>query len=171
MSHSATHIFNPIFMGSGSLRVVSEVSLLGVLLDRRERLVGGDLHLGTALLGDLDDEVEHPIGRAQRHVVPRRHLLSPAVDEEHAVVERLGLALLLGLELDGLEERGGGERPALEADGGREAGAGPEARARQERKAGRRSRGRRGHRCHRAGSRGRRGWWTGRERRRPLDCR
>jgi hypothetical protein len=25
--------------------------------------------------------------------------------------------------------------------------------------------------CHRAGSRGRRGWWTGRERRRPLDCR
>jgi hypothetical protein len=119
-------------MGSGSLRVVSEVALLGVLLDRRERLVGGDLHLGAALLGDLDDEVERPVACAQRHVVPRRHLLSPGVDEEHAVVERLGLALLLGLELDGLEERGGGEDPALEPHGGWEAGAGPEDNALQE---------------------------------------
>jgi hypothetical protein len=30
----------------------------------------GDLHLGAALLGDDDDEVEHPVPGAQWHVVP-----------------------------------------------------------------------------------------------------
>lgn len=66
--------------------------------------------------------MEHPVPGAQRDVVPRRHLPAPAVDEEHAVVERLGLALLLGLEVGGLQERGGGEPPlALEPHGGGEA--------------------------------------------------
>ena len=76
--------------------------------------------------------MERAVPGAQRHVVPRRQLPAPAVDEEDAVVERLGLALLLGPEVGGLEERGGGEPPlALEPHGGGEAaGAAAEAGAR-----------------------------------------
>lgn len=138
-----------ISLVSESLRVVTKVALLGVLLDGRVGLVGGDLHLGAALLGDLHDEVERPVPGAERHVVPRGHLAVGAVDEEDAVVERLGLALVLGLELGGPEERGGGEPRALEAHrGAGAAAAAPEGDARQAREAGRRGGRRRDRRRH-----------------------
>lgn len=81
--------------------------------------------------------------------MPRRHLAAPAVDEEHAVVERLGQALLLGPELGGPEERGGGEHAALEPHGRGEAGRAPEPDPRQPREAGGRRSRRRRRRRHR----------------------
>lgn len=57
------------------LRVVSELALLSVLFDGSIGLICGDLHFGTGLFGDLDDEIEDTITQVQWHIVPGGDLL------------------------------------------------------------------------------------------------
>lgn len=101
------------------LRIVSQLPLLDVLLYWSVGLVGGHLHLGACVLGDLDDKIEHTIAQVQGDVVPRRDLFPGAVEEEDSVVEGLRLAFFLDLDV-GLVEGSGGEQvpPGPEGGGG-----------------------------------------------------
>jgi hypothetical protein len=72
--------------------VEPDLALLGVLLDGVAHLVGGQLHLGGRLLGDLAHEVEEAVAQVEGDVVPGGHggalLLHP-----DAVLQSLGGAL------------------------------------------------------------------------------
>lgn len=57
-----------------SLRVVSQLPLLRVLLNRSVGLVGRHLHLCAALFRDLHHEIKHPVPQFQWDIVPRRDL-------------------------------------------------------------------------------------------------
>lgn len=70
------------------VRVEAQVSLLDVLLDWVARLLGRDLHLGRGLLGDLADEVERPVGVAERDVVPPGDGFPALLLDEEAVLGR-----------------------------------------------------------------------------------
>lgn len=58
------------FLSSQDLRVKSELSLLGVLLDGSIGLLSGHLHLRTSLLRDLNNEIEKPVSSVEWNVVP-----------------------------------------------------------------------------------------------------
>mmetsp|Transcript_26791 Transcript_26791/g.58382 ORF Transcript_26791/g.58382 Transcript_26791/m.58382 type:complete len:309 (+) Transcript_26791:69-995(+) len=101
--------------------VVTELALLHVLLDGGALLVGGNLHLGLGLLGDLDDGVKGAIVVVQGDIVPRGDGLL-ALGEEDAVLGGRERALLL-LAVRGGGHGAGGEggaadRLGLHASGG-----------------------------------------------------
>ena len=54
------------------VRIETELSLLGVLLDGVVHLIGGQLHLGGRLLGDFAHKVEVAFTGVERDVVPCR---------------------------------------------------------------------------------------------------
>mmetsp|Transcript_22563 Transcript_22563/g.56009 ORF Transcript_22563/g.56009 Transcript_22563/m.56009 type:complete len:266 (-) Transcript_22563:1016-1813(-) len=107
----------------GPVFVVAERALLDVLLDGREVLGGGDLHLGGGAAGDFVDEVHERllVVGVQRNVVPRGSPRARRVLEEEAELEGIGFSLLCSCELRLRRDRGAREGP-----GGREAGAGRE---------------------------------------------
>jgi hypothetical protein len=55
------------------IRIVPQLALLRVLLDRITNLVHRQLHLRRRLLGNLAQKVEHPVPSIQRHIVPGTH--------------------------------------------------------------------------------------------------
>ena len=88
--------------------VVAELALLDVLRDGVVGLLGGHLHLGPGVLGDLGDEVEQ-VAVLEGDVVPRRHRAG-TLGEEQAVTLGAGLALLSGGDgASGEETRGTGD--------------------------------------------------------------
>lgn len=64
------------------------LALLGVLLDRIARLVGGALHLSLRLLGDLAEEVVCAVGVLEVNTMPGAHI-GAVLGEKKAVVERV----------------------------------------------------------------------------------
>mmetsp|Transcript_14052 Transcript_14052/g.37732 ORF Transcript_14052/g.37732 Transcript_14052/m.37732 type:complete len:209 (-) Transcript_14052:181-807(-) len=58
--------------------VEAQLALLDILLDRSERLVRGDFHLGRCALRNLIDVVQQLaiLAAVQRHIMPHRDLLS-----------------------------------------------------------------------------------------------
>lgn len=57
-------------------RVVSELPLLRILLDRGERFIRRHLHLRARLLRYLDDEAESSVPQMERDIVPWGNLRS-----------------------------------------------------------------------------------------------
>ena len=72
--------------------VEADGALLDVLLDRVAHLLGGQLHRGGGLLGDLADTVEEAVAGEQGDVVPGGDR-GGALLVEDAVLQRLGGAL------------------------------------------------------------------------------
>lgn len=74
-----------------SIVVVTEHTVLGVLLDRVEGLTSGDFELLTGPLGDLHDHVVGAVSVEKRDIVPRRDLhlaVGGSIVEVHAILQR-----------------------------------------------------------------------------------
>ena len=55
------------------IRVMPQLPLLNILLDRIPHLIRRQLHLRRRLLRDLAQKVHRPLARIQRHIMPRTH--------------------------------------------------------------------------------------------------